>query len=267
MGPLYNTLLIHSKSYAFVAVVGCILIFAGCSHPASASRLDISPAPATENPSLTDGVENTVPTRNDPTTTDTKKTARKILFIGDSMTGWMGERLNAWGDVNGFEVATVVWDGSTIKKWANTEALKKIISEKNPDAVMLSLGMNDLFAPNPDAMYSASVDKIISAIGQRPFLWVGPPSWPGHNEGRKFTSWIAGKVGESRFYDSLDLQLPRQSRTNPHPTRSGIEKWIDTIVEWIPANAEFTIPTESTPASGKMTRGKYFLYKGMKEKL
>ncbi len=256
------------KSLAFVAVLAAAPLFAGCSHQASASPVATSQTPSVENQATPEtSAENPAPSHQGISVSESKKTAHKILFIGDSMTGWMGERLNAWGDVNGFEVATVVWDGSTIKKWANTTSLQKIINEQNPDAVMISLGMNDLFAPNPEATYSESVDKIIATFGNRPYLWVGPPSWPGHSEGKKFTSWVSGKVGESRFYDSLGLQLPRQSRSNPHPTRSGIEKWIDGVVEWIPSNAEFTIPTESTPANGKMTRGKYFLYKTMKEKL
>lgn len=252
-----------------MAVLACIPVFTGCSHPASASQIEATQHPAIGATSST-GNEKEIATSQQQVVSspETKKYAKKILFFGDSMTGWMGERLNAWGDANGFEVATVVWDGSTIKKWAaNTEALAKIIREQNPDAVMISLGMNDLFAPNPEAMYAESADKIIAAIGDRPFLWVGPPSWPGHSEGKKFTTWVAEKVGDSRFYDSLDIQLPRQSKTNPHPTRSGIEKWIDTLVEWIPSNADFTFHTESTPSTGKMTRGKYFLYKGMKEKL
>lgn len=267
MHSLYNSILTRFKSYAFVAILACIPVFAGCSHPASASQIEATQHPAIEATSTSDNENLTTPQQK-LSSSETKKYAKKILFFGDSMTGWMGERLNAWGDANGFEVATVVWDGSTIKKWAaNTEALTKIIREQNPDAVMISLGMNDLFAPNPEAMYSESVDKILAAIGDRPYLWVGPPSWPGHSEGKKFTTWVTEKVGETRFYDSLDLQLSRQSKTNPHPTRSGIEKWIDTLVEWIPSNAEFTFPTESTPAVGKMTRGKYFLYKTMKEKL
>ena len=59
----------------------------------------------------------------------------KVLFIGDSMTGWMAERLNAYGDINGFEVATVIWDGSTIQKWAKSSKLPDIIEETAPDAI------------------------------------------------------------------------------------------------------------------------------------
>ena len=44
----------------------------------------------------------------------------KVLFIGDSMTGWLSERLEAYGAENGFEVTTVTWDGSTPQKWAKT---------------------------------------------------------------------------------------------------------------------------------------------------
>ena len=34
---------------------------------------------------------------------------KNVLFIGDSMTGWMADRLNAYGEKNGFKVSSVVW--------------------------------------------------------------------------------------------------------------------------------------------------------------
>ena len=58
---------------------------------------------------------------------DKRPVAKKILFIGDSMTGWLAERLESYGKQNGFEVSTVVWDGSTIKKWGSTPRLTSII--------------------------------------------------------------------------------------------------------------------------------------------
>ena len=40
--------------------------------------------------------------------TQNKENIDKVLFIGDSMTGWMAERLNAYGQKNGFSVATII---------------------------------------------------------------------------------------------------------------------------------------------------------------
>lgn len=195
------------------------------------------------------------------------KPVKKILFLGDSMTGWMAERLNAYGDLNGFEVATIVWDGSTLTKWANSENLEKIIEEQNPDAIMVSLGMNEMFESRPEARYKSTLNTITSAFGDRPFLWIGPPKWPGHTEGEIFSDWLSQHLGSGNYYRSLDLNLPRQSKSNPHPTREGIEEWIDSVVEWIPEHSNILLPGIEKPAKGKMTRGNIFIYKRMKENL
>ncbi len=191
---------------------------------------------------------------------------KKVLFIGDSMTGWMAERLNAYGDVNDFEVATIVWDGSTLSKWAETPNLKEIIKEQTPDAVIVSLGMNEMFERHPDR-FKPELDKLVEAFGQIPFLWIGPPNWPGHSEGEVFNNWLAENLGEGYFFSSLDLDLPRQSKSNPHPTRQGIEKWIDEVVEWMPENSAIALPVVNKPAAGKMSRGSTFIYKRMNQKL
>lgn len=191
---------------------------------------------------------------------------KKVLFIGDSMTGWMAERLNAYGDENDFEVATIVWDGSTLQKWADTPDLSEIIREHNPDAVIVSLGMNEMFESRPERL-KPELDKITSAIGDTPFLWIGPPSWPGHSQGEIFNNWMAENLGEGNYFNSLDLNLPRQSKNNPHPTKPGIEQWIDEVVAWMPENSHINLPISTKPAEGKMTRGKTFIYKRMNEKL
>lgn len=198
---------------------------------------------------------------------ESAKPIRKILFIGDSMTGWMAERLNAYGENNNFEVATIVWDGSTISKWATSQGLQKYIAEEKPDAIILSLGMNEMFERNPKTNLDAKTDKIINSFGDIPFLWIGPPSWPGHSEGEIFDSWMAQKLGPDRYFSSLKLSLPRQSANNPHPTRKGIEDWIEAVVEWIPENSCLQFESLDAPGKGKFSRGKTFIYKKMKEAL
>ena len=148
--------------------------------------------------------------------------ARKILFLGDSMTGWLSERLNAYGKENGFEVATVVWDGSTIKKWGSSPRLTSMITRQDPDAIFISLGMNELFEANPESQLRSRLEAIVGAAGDIPVIWIGPPSWPGHNKGETLNKWLADNLGEGHFYRSFDLTLPRQSKTNPHPTREGM---------------------------------------------
>jgi len=197
----------------------------------------------------------------------TEKPIKKVMFIGDSMTGWLAERLNAYGKKNGFEVATIVWDGSTMQKWGKSPKLASLIKQQNPDAVMICLGMNELFEKNPETRLKGAFNKIKAAIGDRPMLWVGPPSWPGHKEGKVLNDWLEKQLGEGNYFNSSLLQLNRQSKTNPHPSKAGIIKWMDTVVDWIPEHSNLNFQRLDDPEAGQMSRGSYFVYKRMKESL
>lgn len=197
---------------------------------------------------------------------DAVPTARKVLIIGDSMTGWLAERLTAYGQANGFDVATVVWDGSTIGKWAGASKLHSIVEKANPDAVFISLGLNELFEAHP-ARLQQNVAKITSACGNRPFVWIGPPSWPGHDKGEALNAWLEKTLPQGSFFRSFDMQLPRQSRTNPHPTRQGCNEWMDSILQWLPESGSFKLSLDVRPDDGKIARGKEFRYVRMKEAL
>lgn len=194
----------------------------------------------------------------------TGREIRKVLFIGDSMTGWLSERLAAYGRENGFDVATVIWDGSTISKWSNANISKYINSEK-PDAVFLSLGMNELFESNPEARLHTPVGRLMKLIGDTPFLWIGPPSWPQHDKGSVLDQWLANRLGKENYFSSFNLKLPRQSKSNPHPTKEGMMQWMDAIIKWIPSNSNLNFNSLTLPSGQQMVRGKTFIYKRMKE--
>lgn len=198
---------------------------------------------------------------------DDRPVVHKVLFIGDSMTGWLAERLNAYGNENGFEVATVVWDGSTIRKWGSSPRLVSIIGQQNPDAIFISLGMNELFEPDPEKRLRSSLDAITGAAGDIPVVWIGPPSWPGHDKGETLNAWLEENLGEGHYFRSLDLALPRQSKTNPHPTRQGMIEWMDAAVAWVQDSGAVRFPSLRMPEGAQMSRGKTFIYKRMKESL
>ena len=183
------------------------------------------------------------------------------------MTGWLSERLNAYGNENGFEVATVVWDGSSFKKWGSTKRLGGIIKEQSPDAIFVILGLNELFEANPEKNLRVPFDNIMAAIGDKPVLWVGPPSWPGQDKGAILNNWLEKELGEEHYFNSSGLKLPRQSATNPHPTKEGMMEWMDAVIDWIPAHAAVQLPGVKKPTGNQMARGDYFLYKRMKEQL
>lgn len=196
-------------------------------------------------------------------------TVGKVLLVGDSQTGWMGERLAAYGAENGFEVATVTWDGATPRKYADSGKLPALMATHRPDVVFINLGMNELLERAPERNLGPSVDKIAEALGDTPFVWIGPLSWPGKGKGETLVEWLRQKVDGTpggHFYDASGLAIPRQSKTNPHPTRQGASQLVDIIVEWLPATG-IHFPSLRKPTGAQMTRGKTFIYRRMGQTL
>lgn len=192
---------------------------------------------------------------------------RKVLIIGDSMTGWLGQRLQAYGDVNGFEVATVYWDGSTLQKWAETPRLAKVISEFDPDVVFVSLGMNNIFERDPERNLRSSFNKILSTIGDRYYVWIGPPNWPGKDGGKVLVDWLREKNGEGNFFDSFNLEIQRASKTNIHPTKEGSIFWMEKFLDWIWDETDLNFKSLDYPAPDAVRKGPVYIYKRMKETL
>lgn len=195
-------------------------------------------------------------------------TARRVLFIGDSMTGWLSERLEAYGTLNAFEVSTVIWDGSTAPKWAKTGKLPVFIRTYKPDVVLICLGLNDMLAKNISARMASPLADLENQLGDLPFVWIGPPSWPGRSDARSFNDWMASHIdSRGRYFISSALQLARQSSSNPHPTRAACARWMDDVVKWLPS-AGVGFPAEmKAPAAGEMKRGKVYIYRRMKQAL
>lgn len=246
-------------------LVAAVLIGTALSSYISPEKATASPSPAPK--AIAKPSHSSRSARQDaveaPKTHDEAKPLHKVLVIGDSMTGWMAERIDAYGKENGFETATVVWDGSTIKKWAaNENRLKQIIAKEKPDHIIVSLGMNEMFITKP-ATLEAQIDKIIAEIGDIPYTWVGPPTWPGKGHGKIMTDWMQEKLGDN-FYNSFGLTLPRQSKSNPHPTRTGMCTWADHVMKHVEDSRHITL---TTPATGKMSRPGSYTYKKMKDSL
>ena len=193
----------------------------------------------------------------------------KVLFIGDSMTGWLSERLEAYGAENGFEVTTVTWDGSTPQKWAKTGRLTQFVAQYKPDVVFINLGMNELLERNPQARLASSMASLKQSIDNIPFVWIGPLEWPGKGKGETLVSWLSGNVEAApngHFFNASDLEIPRQSKTNPHPTREGSSLMVDKIVEWLPTTG-LNFKSLNTPKGAQMKRGKLFIYRRMNQPL
>lgn len=192
--------------------------------------------------------------------------AKKILVFGDSMTGWLAERINAYAVHNGYTVETIVWDGATISKYANSDGLAKFIRDHDPDGVVVCLGMNEMLGKNFNNRLKPSLDKLLKVIGDRDLLWVGPPAWPGRGDGREFNDFMLGQLGSERYVTTNRLSLPRQSAGNPHPSRAGMNMMADEVMNFSKTHSALPVSVNVIPGPSETSKSKVYIYKRMKER-
>lgn len=170
-----------------------------------------------------------------PVETDT--VPKTILFIGDSMLEGLSPRLAAYCKENGHKLYTVIWYSSTSEIWGRCDTLTTFISRFNPDYVMLCLGANELFVRDIKTKRDKYVKHILEQIGDRPYLWIGPPNWKpdtGINE------LVADNVEEGCFFLSDGMTFSRKS-DGAHPTSASAREWMDSVVRWMPAHSAHPI--------------------------
>ncbi len=152
----------------------------------------------------------------------------RIMIFGDSMLEWLAKRLCDYSLENGYDLSSIIWYSSSTKLWATTDTLQYFLDRIQPDYVMLCLGGNELFVRDLSKR-EKYIDAIVKRIGDRPFLWIGPPNW---KKDTGINDLILQRVGEGRFFDSRELELDR-AEDNMHPTRSAAALWMDTIAVWL----------------------------------
>ena len=150
-----------------------------------------------------------------------------ILLLGDSMVEGLRLRLGAYAYHNGHKLYTVIWYGSTTKKWAESGKIRHYIYDMKPDYVMICLGGNELFVRDINS-HRKYVRKIVSEIGQIPFVWIGPPNW---KDDTGINALIYSEIG-NRFFVSKDMQFERAD-DGRHPTKESSYEWMDSVVRWM----------------------------------
>jgi lysophospholipase L1-like esterase len=152
----------------------------------------------------------------------------RIMIFGDSMLEWLAKRLCDYTLENGYDLSSIIWYSSSTKLWATTDTLQYFLDRIQPDYVMLCLGGNELFVRDLSKR-EKYIDTIVKRIGDRPFVWIGPPNW---KKDTGINDLILQRVGDGRFFDSRELELDR-AEDNMHPTRSAAALWMDTIAVWL----------------------------------
>lgn len=159
---------------------------------------------------------------------DPDTTVETVLIFGDSMTILVANRMAAYGEKNGYQVASVTWDGSSSIAWSSCDTLDRYIERYKPGFIMVTLGSNELFLKNFDKR-KPYVEKLVDKFGDIPFVWIGPPNW---KEDVGYNAMMESVLPQGTYFDSNGLDLPRGA-DHIHPTPKGGIIWTDSIMRWM----------------------------------
>lgn len=162
---------------------------------------------------------------------------KNILFIGDSMLEGLYPRLAAYAKANGHTLNCVIWYSSTSKVWGESTRIPQFIEQFKPDYIFISLGANELFVKDIERQRDKYVKKMLTEIGDIPYIWIGPPNW---KEDTGINRLIAANARPGSFFLSDGMHFDRSS-DGAHPTRKSAALWMDSVMRWMPEHAAHPI--------------------------
>jgi hypothetical protein len=155
-------------------------------------------------------------------------TSQRFLLIGDSMLETLGYRLNDYCRKNHHTMNSVIWYSSSSLWYGNCDTLSYFIKKFDPTYVILVLGANELFIRDIRSR-DKLVKNIIRQMGEKRFIWVGPPNW---KEDTGINDLILRNTGPMRYYPSKKLKYER-FKDGAHPTKKSGYMWMDSVAKFI----------------------------------
>ncbi|MDE6130742.1 MAG: SGNH/GDSL hydrolase family protein [Muribaculaceae bacterium] len=180
---------------------------------------------------------------------------KTILLFGDSMLEGLSPRLAAYCKASGHTLCSVIWYSSTSERWGNSPRLSEYIKRLHPDYIFISLGANELFVSNIIEKRTASVRRILSDIGDIPYVWIGPPNW---KEDTGVNRMIADNVKPGCFFLTNGMHFQRK-KDGAHPTASSAREWMDSVVRWMPEHCAHPILMR-TPQENSARPARVFIH-------
>lgn len=174
-------------------------------------------------------------------------TAKTILFFGDSMLEGLSPRLADYCKANGHTLYTVIWYSSTTEVWGRCDTLSTFIRQYNPDYIFACLGANELFIRDIKEKRKPLLEHILSEIGDRPLLWIGPPNW---KEDTGINDMLAERLEEGTFFLTNGMKFDRK-RDGAHPTSASAALWMDSVVRWMPQHCLHPIRLDMPQQKGR----------------
>jgi hypothetical protein len=170
-------------------------------------------------------------------------TGTAVLHIGDSFAvAGFAQALKPHMAALGVRYEVRAETSSFTTSWAGKMDL--LVANTQPDLVIINLGANEFTNTDPPA-HAPAVRRIVKSIGNRPCVWVSPPSW---RKDTGITAVIRENTAPCRFFDSdvlVKQPIPRQG-DKIHPSEAGGAIWAEAFWTWL--NAE-RAPAESGAAA------------------
>lgn len=190
----------------------------------------------------------------EPEKIETDSVPKSILLFGDSMTFNMALRMAKYAAFNGHSFHAVNWDSSNTKIWAESDTLEHFIRQYRADFIFVSLGSNELYFKNPDSRLPY-VKKILSKIGDIPYVWIGPPNW---KEDSGINDMLERTCSPRSFFRSAGMDFKRKA-DHIHPTRQSSAMWVDSVMRWIPTSGHPILASLPPDSLDKVTTNVVFL--------
>ncbi len=157
-------------------------------------------------------------------------TGTAVLHVGDSFAvAGFAQALRPRMAALGVRYEVRAETSSYTTTWAGKMDL--LIANTQPDLVIVNLGANEFTNTDPPS-HAPAVRRIVKAIGNRPCVWVSPPSW---RKDTGITAVMRENSAPCRFFDSdalVTTPIARQS-DKIHPTGAGGAIWAEAFWSWL----------------------------------
>jgi lysophospholipase L1-like esterase len=171
--------------------------------------------------------------------------AERVLHVGDSMVPLVGNYLRkvVWSKKRKYYIQSVA--SSSSLDWGSKRWLQDAMYKYDPDLILISLGSNELFDPNPGRR-TAAVKQMVDDTRGRACMWIGPPLW---KKDTGIVEVVKKNLGHCRYFDSAALSLPRME-DGRHPNWTGGWRWANAV--WKTLGGTETVPADN-PAPGLLS--------------
>ena len=190
--------------------------------------------PGRRAPAATASATAAVPSPATDTTPPPLPAGTTVLHIGDSFAGALGIDLDRELKDVGIRGILKYRTATYIPTWASGKELDQYLWQYHPDLVLITLGANELLIPDPAARIP-TIRHLVSRLGGRPCVWVGPPLWKGARP--VLLETIRSNCAPCVYLDSSALvpDLPR-ARDHIHPSMDARKTWAKAVFGWLAAH-------------------------------